>query len=104
VNTYRIPARLNVGIALAQIGIMLGIFRAAGQTTSWWVIALLSFGYGIVMNSGYAMLHEAEHGILHPNRGVNDFIGTVLALFFPAKAVSGNACSFTAPSPDSSGC
>jgi fatty acid desaturase len=84
VNTYRIPARLNVGIALAQIAIMLGIFRAAGQTTSWWVIALLSLGYGIVMNSGYAMLHEAEHGILHPHRGVNDFIGAVLALFFPA--------------------
>jgi fatty acid desaturase len=30
------------------------------------------------------MLHEAEHGMLHPHRGVNDAVGTVLALFFPA--------------------
>ena len=36
------------------------------------------------MNSAYLMLHEAEHGLLHPNRALNDTIGTVLALFFPA--------------------
>jgi fatty acid desaturase len=47
-------------------------------------VALLALGYGVVMNSAYAMLHEAEHGILHPRRGVNDLVGTVLALFFPA--------------------
>jgi fatty acid desaturase len=36
------------------------------------------------MNSAYAMLHEAEHGMLHPNRRVNETVGTILALFFPA--------------------
>ncbi len=30
------------------------------------------------------MMHEAEHGILHPNRIWNDILGVYLALFFPA--------------------
>ena len=80
----RIPARLNLCIAAAQLLAMLAILWAAGRATNWWAVALLALGYGIVMNSAYAMLHEAEHGILHPRRAVNDAVGTVLALFFPA--------------------
>ena len=83
-NRHRIPTRLNLGIAAVQLGVMLGIFRAAAAVTSWWAVLLLALGYGVVMNSAYAMLHEAEHGILHPRRSVNDFVGTMLALFFPA--------------------
>ena len=30
------------------------------------------------------MLHEAEHGLLHENRTLNDTVGAILALFFPA--------------------
>ena len=63
---------------------MLAMLWAAGRATSWWAVALLALGYGVVMNSGYAMLHEAEHGMLHPHRGLNDAVGTLLALFFPA--------------------
>ena len=47
-------------------------------------MALLSLAYGVTMNSGYAMLHEAEHNLLHPNPRVNQTVGTILALFFPA--------------------
>ena len=83
-KTFAIPARLNLVVASAQLIAMLGILWAAGQATQWWAVALLALGYGVVMNSGYAMLHEAEHGMLHPHRGVNDAVGTVLALFFPA--------------------
>lgn len=81
---YRIPARLNLAIAAAQLVGMLAIFWAAGRVAQWWAVALLALGYGMVMNSAYAMLHEAEHGMLHPHRGWNDFVGTVLAAFFPA--------------------
>jgi len=84
VNELRIPARLNLAIAAMQLTAMLAIFHAAGRVTDWWAVALLALAYGVVMNSGYAMLHEAEHGILHPRRRVNDAAGTVLALFFPA--------------------
>jgi len=47
-------------------------------------LLLLSVTYGVVMNSGYAMLHEAEHQLLHSNRNVNDAIGALLAVYFPA--------------------
>ncbi|HEV7508908.1 MAG TPA: fatty acid desaturase [Thermoanaerobaculia bacterium] len=85
---FPIPARLNLTIAAVQLCTLCLILWAAGQVHSWghsWgLIALLSLAYGIAMNSGYAMLHEAEHNLLHPNPKVNQAVGVLLALFFPA--------------------
>lgn len=78
-----IPLRLNLVIALVQLVALLFLFWSAGKVTPWMLIPV-SLAYGIVMNSAYAMLHEAEHGLLHPRRWVNDGIGVALALFFPA--------------------
>jgi fatty acid desaturase len=36
------------------------------------------------MNSGYALLHEAEHNLFHPQHNINQIAGVLLALFFPA--------------------
>jgi len=79
-----IPGRLNLAIAAVQVVCLCAILWAAGRVHSWGWIALLSLAYGITMNSGYAMLHEAEHNLLHPNPKVNQTVGAVLALFFPA--------------------
>jgi fatty acid desaturase len=84
VREFRIPARLNLAIAAAQLSAMLALLWGAGQVHQWWAVALLALGYGVAMNSAYAMLHEAEHGMLHPSRRVNDWVGAMLALFFPA--------------------
>jgi len=81
---FPIPSRLNVGLALLLICLYLIIFWAAGQAEGWWVVALLAAAYAIFMNTGYALLHEAEHNLLHPNHEINEALGTVLALFFPA--------------------
>ncbi len=83
-DRFPIPARLNLAIALAQLLVLCAILWGAGQAGSWWAVALLSLAYGVAMNSGYATLHEAEHGIFHPVRWVNETAGAVLALFFPA--------------------
>jgi fatty acid desaturase len=80
---HPIPARINLAIAAIQLAALLTLLWAAGRVHGWGLL-LVSVGYGLVMNSAYAMLHEAEHGILHPNRIVNDAVGAVLALFFPA--------------------
>jgi fatty acid desaturase len=79
-----IPARLNLAIAAVQLVVLCLILWAAGQVQHWTAVAALSVAYGIAMNSGYAMLHEAEHNLLHPNRTVNQVVGATLALFFPA--------------------
>jgi fatty acid desaturase len=79
-----IPARLNLLIAVAQLLILPTLLIVAGRVAFWPGVPLLAIGYALVMNSAYLMLHEAEHGLLHPHRGLNDAAGTLLALFFPA--------------------
>lgn len=81
---FTIPARLNLAIAAAQTVVMLALLAAAGALMSPWALAALAIAYALVMNSAYAMLHEAEHGSLHPNKRINDLTGVLLALFFPA--------------------
>jgi fatty acid desaturase len=81
-HTHPIPARLNLTITLAQVVVLLGLLRLSASVEGWWLLAV-ALGYGLVMNSAYAMMHEAEHGLLHPNRRINDLAGVVLALFFP---------------------
>jgi len=81
---YPIPAGKNLVIACSQLVLLPAILWTAGQVHQWWGIALLSLAYGIAMNSGYAMLHEAEHNLLHPNPILNQTMGALLALFFPA--------------------
>jgi fatty acid desaturase len=83
-DTYPIPGRLNLTIAGAQLIALLSILWATGQVHTGWAVALLALAYGIAMNSAYAMLHEAEHNLLHPNPVVNQTAGTILAFFFPA--------------------
>ena len=82
-QTFPIPARLNLIISAAQIAALLALLRLSAEASGWW-LALVALGYAIVMNSSYAMLHEAQHGMLHPNRRINDATGAVLASFFPA--------------------
>lgn len=83
-RSSEIPARLNLAIAAVQLVLLLLILRAAGLTQEWPAVFALSLAYGIVMNSAYAMLHEAEHNLLHPDRVINQTVGTILAVFFPA--------------------
>jgi len=82
---FPIPARTNLLIVAAQLCLLPSLLWAAGQAQQWWALLLLAIGFGIAMNSAYAMLHEAEHNLLHPNRLVNQAAGVCLALFFPSS-------------------
>lgn len=81
---FPLPSRLNLAIAAFQIFGLLALLAAASFATSGLVLVGLAIAYALLMNSTYAMLHEAEHGLLHENRILNDTIGAILALFFPA--------------------
>ncbi|MEQ1748456.1 MAG: fatty acid desaturase [Prosthecobacter sp.] len=80
---HPIPAGLNLLISLAQVLALLGLLRLAAMTSGLWLL-LVGVAYALVMNSAYTMMHEAEHQLLHPKRWLNDLVGMVLALFFPA--------------------
>ncbi|HEX2931936.1 MAG TPA: fatty acid desaturase, partial [Candidatus Binatia bacterium] len=81
---YPIPARLNVLLAVLLLILLPALLASAGWVTSGWQLALLALAYAAVMNSGYALLHEAEHNLFHPHPLVNQIGGALLALFFPA--------------------
>lgn len=84
-STYPIPARLNLGLSAFVVLACVTLLWASGQVHSWWAVLGLAVIYGFVMNTGYALCHEAEHDLLHPNPTVNDLAGTLVTLFFPAS-------------------
>lgn len=81
---YPIPTVLNICIAGAQLTGLIGMFWAASWVTSWPGVIIVAFLYGIIMNSTYSTIHEAEHNLFHSNSRINITAGVVLALFFPA--------------------
>lgn len=83
-QTFPLPCRLNLVISLVQVGALVALLWLAGRVSMGWPLCFVVLGYALMMNSAYAMLHEAEHNLLHTNRVVNDVVGAVLSLFFPA--------------------
>lgn len=81
---FPIPGRLNLAIGATQIAALLGLDWLAGRLDLLWCALLVAPVYGVVMNSVYSLLHEAEHNLLHRDRRVNELAGVMLALFFPA--------------------
>jgi fatty acid desaturase len=81
---HPIPVTLNIIIIALQLGVMFAIFTLTALATTWWQLALLAIAFGVVGNSVYSIIHEAEHHMLHPNVVVNDTLGAFMALFFPA--------------------
>lgn len=82
---YPIPARLNFAIASAVCVTNATLLILAGRIESLWALAGLACGYAIVMNTGYAIIHEAEHDLLHPNKKWNDIMGAGVSIFFPSS-------------------
>jgi fatty acid desaturase len=83
-NAYPIPTKRNLWIALTQILCAFGIFYLTSKSDHWWQLFALAALFAVLGNSIYSIIHEAEHGILHPDRRWNDAIGVTMALFFPA--------------------
>src|SRR5688572_11072058 len=79
-----IPNRLNLVIVVAQLLAIAACMGAVTNISGGWRLAMLAVVFGIVMNSVYSIIHEAEHGMLLSNRRWNDIAGSCMALFFPA--------------------
>jgi len=84
-KNYPIPSRLNICLAVLVVSLCLILLWASGRVETWWAVGLLAVAYGFVMNTGYVLCHEAEHDIFHPNRKINDCMGMIISLFFPAS-------------------
>lgn len=82
---HPIPRHLNFFLGFLVVTFCLALLWASGQVQQGWTVALLALAYGLVMNTGYALCHEAEHDMFHPNQLINDLSGAMLTLFFPAS-------------------
>jgi fatty acid desaturase len=51
-----------------QLLALASCFVTVRRVGSWWTLGLLAGGFGVLMNSVYSIIHEAEHGMLFPNR------------------------------------
>ncbi len=83
-RAYPIPNALNLCIAVTQLTCLVTLFWTASWVTSGLGLFVVAVLYGIVMNSAYSSIHEAEHGLFHSNSRINTATGVILALFFPA--------------------
>lgn len=81
---YPIPVKLNAGVILLQIVAVIACFHGASIVTGWAQRLALAVVFGVVMNSVYSIIHEAEHGILFPAAWLNHAAGALMALLFPA--------------------
>jgi fatty acid desaturase len=79
-----IPGRWNAAIMTVQLAAIAACLVAARDVGGGWPLVLLAIGFGVVMNSVYAIIHEADHGMLFEDRRLNDAGGVLMSLFFPA--------------------
>ena len=83
-SATKIPTATNAAIVATQLLTLLTCYLAAARLHTVWPLLALSLAFGLLMNSVYSIVHEAEHAMLFPNRRANEITGVAMALFFPA--------------------
>lgn len=78
-----IPGRLNLTILAVAATISCGALYAAAIAASWVGVVVAAVVFSFSTHTLFALLHEAVHGVLHPNKAVNRWAGRFAAAFFP---------------------
>jgi fatty acid desaturase len=79
-----IPQRLNAAIVMLQLASIFACFFVASRVDRPWHVAGIAIIFGILMNSVYSIVHEAQHAMLFRSALWNESTGVLMALFFPA--------------------
>jgi fatty acid desaturase len=80
-----IPATLNGVLLITALGACAGCLWMASHAESLAARLLAAGVFSYVNNTVFSLLHEATHGVLHPSRRVNDWMGRIAASFFPTS-------------------
>lgn len=79
-----IPWRANLALGLLVPAACIGFLRVASDSGQPWTIRIAcAIAFALANNTNFALLHEAVHGILLPDRRANRLGGIWLAAFFP---------------------
>jgi fatty acid desaturase len=79
-----IPSAMNATVIAIQITCVFACFWSAAFVSNWWAMAAIAVAFGVLMNSVYSIIHEAEHAMLFESRRLNEWAGIMMALLFPA--------------------
>ena len=81
---YSIPNRVNVTVFVAQVCASLACLAIASRLQGTWML-VPAVVFAFVMQTGFSLLHEAEHKKLHASRRLNDLMGFIVAAIFPGS-------------------
>jgi fatty acid desaturase len=79
---YPIPIVANVVAVVASSAIYFLLLYFASRTTTAIGLLAAAFLFAVVMIAIYSLIHEAEHGLLVPDPGLNRFLGRWLCALF----------------------
>src|SRR5690242_5497865 len=82
---YPIPAGVNLTILAVAVAVSAACLALASQVDSVVLRLLCAVVFSYSANTLFSLLHEATHGILHPNPIINEWGGRIAAIFFPTS-------------------
>ena len=82
---FSIPNRLNIVLTVLVIVLSVWCLYYTANTDSVAGMIFVAILFSFVMQTGFSLLHEAEHNKLHRSQRVNDILGFLLATLFPAS-------------------
>jgi fatty acid desaturase len=77
----------NLVLMAGAIASAMACLWAASHAMSPLVVLLAAVLFGFANNTIFSFMHEAVHGMFHPNRMVNETAGNIAAAFFPTVFV-----------------
>lgn len=80
-----IPVAANLAITAAACAGALACLWLASHPPHWTVLLAAAIAFSFLNNTIFSLLHEAVHGVYHPDRRINDAAGRLLAAFFPTS-------------------
>ena len=78
-----IPARLNLALLVGAVMVTAVCLYLASHTGSWAVMIAAAIAFSFVNNTIFSLMHEAVHGVFHPNAAINEAAGRIAAALFP---------------------
>lgn len=84
-DAHGIPGALNAGLVVGVATLQAALLYSASRTDGW-LFAGVATVFAFLFLTNYALMHEASHGVLHPDRRANALLGAVTGLLFPTSA------------------
>ncbi len=84
-RAFPIPALLNVGILAAATAACIGLLWLASHDVRPAVVTVAAVAFSFTANTLFSLLHEAVHGVFHPDPAINRWAGRWAASFFPTS-------------------